>query len=97
MPKPWRLSLRPNKEPLLHQTPESKKTTLLAYSAYDLPSVEALVRYMHAASGLPVKSTCLRSIKIGNYETWPGLTYSNESNYLPRAVDMMKGHIVQSY
>ena len=76
--------MRPNQELLLHQTKESKQTTLSEYTAFDLPSVEELVRYMHAASGLPVKSVCLRAIKNENFETWPGLTYSNSAKYCPR-------------
>ena len=39
-------------------------------SVYDLPSVEALVRYMHAVSGFPVKSTCIKAIKHGNCYAW---------------------------
>ena len=49
IPKLWHFYLRPNKELILHQTLEIKNTTLLAYSAYDLPSVEALVQYINAA------------------------------------------------
>ena len=64
----WCFDMRPNKELLLHQTAESNKTTLLEYSEYDIPSVEALARYMHAAPGFPVKSTWLREIKIGNFK-----------------------------
>ena len=71
--KLWCFDLRPSKELLMNQ--ESKRTTISEYSACNLQSVEALVRYMHAASGFPVKSTWLRVIKIGNFETWPGLTY----------------------
>ena len=51
---------------------------------------------MHEASGFLVKSTWLREIKIGNFEFWTGLSYSNMSKYCPRAVGTMKGHIVQS-
>ena len=76
---------------------KSKKTTLSMYSSYDTPSVEAIVRYMHAASGFSVKSMWLRAIKRGNFEIWPGLTYSNVSKYLSRAVKTMKGRMVQSY
>ena len=94
MAKLWRFDLRPSKEPLLNQ--ESNRTTSLAYSAYYLPSVEALVMYMYAESGVPVKSTWIRAIKRGNFETWPGLTYSNASKYFPRAVDTIKGHMIQS-
>ena len=94
MAKLWRFDLRPSKEPLLNQ--ESNRTTSLAYSAYYLPSVEALVMYMYAESGVPVKSTWIRAIKRGNFETWPGLTYSNPSKYCPQEVGTMKGHMVKS-
>ena len=96
IPKLCRHALIPNKELLLHQNTEIKKKRS-AYSAYDLPIVEALVRYTHAESGFPVKSTCIREIKRGNFETWQGLTYSNTSKYCPREVETMKGHMVQSY
>ena len=51
-----------------------------AHSVYDLPNLEALVRYMHAAAGFTVKSTWLKAIKNGNFESWPGLTYKNAEN-----------------
>ena len=31
-----------------------------------------------------------------NFETWPGLTYSNAANYCPHTVETIKGHMVQS-
>ena len=65
-------------------------------NAYDLPSLEALVRYMHAAAGFPVKSTWIKAIKKENFATWPGLTYSNTSNYCPQSVETLKVHMVQS-
>ena len=37
-----------------------RQTTPSAYSAYNIPSVEALVRCMHAASGFLVKYTWLK-------------------------------------
>ena len=58
--------------------------------------MEALVHYMHAAAGFPVKSTWLKSIKHGNYNSWPGLTYKNAAKYFPQSVETIKGHIVQS-
>ena len=67
-----------------------------SHSVYDLPSVEALVRYMHAAAGFIVKSTWLKAIKNGNFESWPGLTYNNAAKYCPHSVETFKGHIVQS-
>ena len=41
-------------------------TTLEVYSAYDLPSVAALIRYFHAAEEYPVRSTWLTAISNGN-------------------------------
>ena len=79
----------------MHHTSKSQRTPS-AHSAYNLPSVEELVRYMHAASGIPVKSTWLRAIKKVNFETWPGLTYSNAENYCPHSLETIKGHMVQS-
>ena len=73
----------------------SNKTTLQAYSAYDLPSVAALIRYFHAAAGYPVRSTWLKSIGSGNYSTWPGLTLANVTKYCPNATATLLGHLVQ--
>ena len=70
--------------------------TLAAFSAYGLPSVEALVRYFHAAAGYPVRSTWLAAIKAGNYASWPGLTYNNAPRYCPSTDETIKGHMVQT-
>ena len=67
-----------------------------ANSAYDLPSLEALVRYFHAAAGFPVSTTWLNAIKVVNYRTRPGLTLANVTAYCPAADETIKGHIVQS-
>ena len=74
---------------------DTQQATLAAYSAHDLPSVEALVRYFHAAAGFPVKSTWLKAIKAGNFALWPGLTFENASKYCPSAYETILGHIVQ--
>ena len=66
-----------------------------ANSAYDLPSVEGLVQYLHAAEGFLIKSTWLAAIKTGNYATWPGLTYSDASKYYPESTETIKGHMTQ--
>ena len=55
--------------------PNAQQSTLKAFSAYDMPSVEALIRYFHAAAGFPVRDTWLKAIKSGNFDSWPGLTY----------------------
>ena len=75
-PKLWNISLLPNEDES-HVRNQAEQTTLGVYSAYDLPSVAALVRYFHAAAGYPVRSTWMNDIKEGNYESWTGLTYNN--------------------
>ena len=72
-------------------------TTLRAYSAYDLPSVESLVRYFHAAARFPIIYTWLNAIKEGNYRTWTGLTQNNVTSYCSPEDDTIKGHMVQSW
>ena len=42
--------------------------TVEAYSAYELPSVAALIRYFHGAAGYPVYSTWLIAISPGHKE-----------------------------
>ena len=74
---------------------DQKTTTLQAFSAYDIPSVEALIRYFHAAEGFPVRDTWLKAIKAGNFASWPGLTYQNLAKSFPKTYDTLKGHMVQ--
>ena len=85
--KLWHISLRPEMDDVEPCPPNNvnplQETTLEAYSVYDLPSVEALVRYFHAAAGYPVKDTWLKAIKVGNYASWPGLTLANATKYCP--------------
>ena len=69
--------------------------TLAAYSAYDLPSVAALIRYLHAAAGYPIQSTWLKAIGTGNYSSWPGLTLANATKYFLSADATIMGHLVQ--
>ena len=57
--------------------PNAQQSTLKAFSAYYLPSVEALIRYFNAASGFPVRDTWIRAIKAVNFDSRPGLIYQN--------------------
>ena len=83
----WRMSLLPNADKVttVEASPGVTTTTLKAYSAYDLPSVEALVRYFHAATGYPVKDVWLKAIKAGNYLSWrfAESNLATMNNYLP--------------
>ena len=57
-PRLWRIALQPNERTLPSMPYGADKTTLEAYSAYDLPSVAALISYFHTAAGNPVRLTC---------------------------------------
>jgi hypothetical protein len=73
--KLWRFSLLPDDNTFHHIPPPVHCITPAALSATDLPSVGALVHYLHAAAGFPVKSTWLAAIKASNYTSWPGLRH----------------------
>ena len=104
--KLWCISLRPDLKPDLAQCPpryedttadlQEKQATLEEFSAYDLPSMEALVVYFHAAAECPVRDIWLKAIKAGNYDSWPGLTYINATKYFPSADKTIKGHMVHT-
>ena len=70
-------------------------TSLQAFSAYDMPSVESLVQYFHAAAGFPVHNTWIKAFQARNFKPWPGLTLQNATKYCPMSKETMKGHMVQ--
>ena len=94
-PRLWRIALQPGESNLPNIPHDANSNTLKAYSAYDLPSVEALIRYFHALAGYPVHSKWLKAIVTGNYSTWPGLTPDNAAKYCPSATATILGHLVQ--
>ena len=70
--KLWRIAVVSDEE---QQSPHNSNihgghvVSLQAYSAYDLPSVEALVIFFHTAAGYSVKATWLvKAIKPGFYD-----------------------------
>ena len=62
LPLLWRFAHKPINRSIQNYTTTNQKRSA-AHSAYDLPSIEALFRYMHVAEGFPVKSTWLKAIK----------------------------------
>ena len=68
----------------------------VANSAYDLPSISALIKYHHASAGFPIKNTWCQAIKNGNYATWPGLTEQLARRYCPDADETILGTMSQS-
>ena len=61
----------------------------------DLPNTPALVAYLHAVAGYPVKTMWLAAIKRGAYATWLGLTYELAAKYCPDLDEMLLGHMAQ--
>jgi hypothetical protein len=78
----------------LAQAAQSTKTTFDPQSL-DLPSIGALVGFYHACLGFPAKQTWLDAIKVGNCDSFDGLTYSNAACYSPDANKTILGHLAQ--
>ena len=68
LPILWRFALKPTEE-LIKDHTSTRQTIPAAHSTYSLPSVEALVQYMHTAAGFLVKATWVGEIKNGNFVT----------------------------
>ena len=64
-------------------------------NAYILPSIEAVVLYLHATAGFPVKQTWCQAIAKGNYATWPGLTLDAVRKYCPKVEETSIGTMSQ--
>ena len=93
----WCISLKPDLAsifPLPDNDPQ-QETTRDVFSVYDLPSVESLIIYFHAATGYPVRSTWLRAIKAGNFAAFPCLALANAKHFCPSVDKTIKGHLVQ--
>ncbi len=75
---------------------QARKCLRQASSVYDLPSMEQVIKWMHAVCGYPVKSTWLKAIKAGNYIGWPMLTERNVNKYYPETSETPKGHMNQT-
>ena len=83
-------------ETLLNQN-ESKiySNIAVANNIYNLPSIEAVVRYLHATAGFPIKQTWCQAIAKGNYTTWLGLTLDVVRKYCPQAEETSMGTMSQ--
>ena len=95
-PALWHFNLLPSSQDVKLPAVTCQQASIGAYSAYELPSVAALVRYLHAAAGSPIRDTWMRAIRAGNYATWPGLTYNNAAKYFPNTDETVMGHMVQT-
>ena len=63
------------------------------HNLYELPSIERTIRYLHAASGLPTKSTWIKIIRNRNYLTWPLIIVTNSHKHFPESEETQKGHM----
>ena len=91
--KLWIFALRPKGYTSLTVNYSTGPTAL---NAHNLPSVAALVCYLHECAGFSVRSTWLAAIKSGNFFSCPGLTYANATKYFPVSVESLKGHVTQT-
>ena len=82
-PSLLRIALQSGEANLPRMNCTANMATLEAYSAYDLLSVAVLIRYFHAETGYPVRSTWLTAISAGNYSSWPGPTLTNTTKCCP--------------
>ena len=94
----WSMSLLLNADfvPDIATSPDNQQSTLEAFSAYDIPSVEGLLQYFHAAAGLTVLDNWLKDVKAGNFKSWPGLTYQNAAKYCSMCKETIKVHMVHT-
>ena len=89
----WRFTLRPKGQTKM---PATSPTRPLAINAHNLPSVCALIHYLHACARFPVRSMWIASIKAETFVSWSGLTYTNVAKYCPVSVDTLKVHMTQT-
>ncbi len=79
-------------------TPKAKppcSATKLHVQTLDLPNTPALIAYLHATAGYPVKQTWLDAIQCGAYMSWPGLTYKLAARHCPNSDETLRGHMAQ--
>jgi hypothetical protein len=63
------------------------------HNVYKLPSIEQLVRYLHAAAGHPPEDTWVKTVGRGNYNSWPLNNTKNVRKYIPESEETQLGHM----
>jgi len=66
---------------LFTSNPHRPNPTEAINNVYELPSIEKAVRYLHGAAGFPTKATWLKSIRNGNYLSWPLVNVKNVNKF----------------
>jgi hypothetical protein len=67
----WAMLSGTNKEEFIH-------------NVYELPSIERMVRYLHAAAGHPPEDTWVKAVGHRNYNLWPLINTKNARKYFLR-------------
>ena len=62
-------------------------------SVYELPNLEQVIAWYHAAAGYPTKTTWLKAIEAGFFATWPMLTAKAVKKHFPESDETTKGHL----
>ena len=62
-------------------------------SVYELPNMEQIIAWYHAAAGYPTKPTWIKAIDAGFYATWPMLTSKAVRKHFPESEETAKGHM----
>jgi hypothetical protein len=62
-------------------------------NVYELPNLDQIIRWYHAAAGYPTKTTWIRAIEAGFFATWPLLTPKAVKKHYPDHDATPKGHM----
>ena len=65
---------------------QSLHTKNMAYNAYPMISIAALIKYLHQAAFSPPKQKFLKAINNKQFSIWPGLIARAFQKYLPYLV-----------
>ncbi len=64
------------------------------HNVYELPSIEQMVGYLHAAAGHPPEDTWVKAVRRGNYNLWsPLIDTKNMRKYFPEFEETQMGHM----
>ena len=61
-------------------------------NVYEIKTKPELIRYYHAAAGLPTQPTWIAAINNRHYTSWPGLTKDVAAKYFLESDETWKGH-----
>jgi hypothetical protein len=63
--------------------------------AHETSNLKDLINYLHSTAFSPVKSTCIKAIKNGNFSSCPGLTEHAVEKHLSKSTATVKGRLSQ--